>query len=100
MDFVARTIHWSRVVSHATELLAIGMCRSRFGWSVLVLATKIFIIEMVSTIAMGPDGWRNDRPQHDVAQRDALHRPALCQAIPSCTVEKVLTNCDGTIEKH
>jgi hypothetical protein len=45
--------------------------------------TKIFIIEMVSTIAIGPDGWRNDRPQRVVAQREALHRPTFRQAIAS-----------------
>jgi hypothetical protein len=44
---------------------------------------KIFIIEMVLNVMMGPDGWRNGRPWQDAAQRDALRRPAFRQAITS-----------------
>jgi hypothetical protein len=38
---------------------------------------------MVLNVMMGPDGWRNGRPQRDAAQRDALRCPAFRQAIAS-----------------
>jgi hypothetical protein len=42
--------------------------------------TKIFIIEMVLQSMTRPDGQRNDRPQRNAAQRDALR---LLPNVPS-----------------
>ena len=39
-------------------------------------------------IVMGPDGWRNGRPQHNVAQRDVLRCPAFHQAMASFMVSE------------
>jgi hypothetical protein len=46
------------------------------------------MIEMVSHIMTGPDGWRNGRPQQDAAQRDTLHRPTFRQAIASFMLDR------------